>query len=185
MPVLVNPVGFGSGTPAGFPYVGTNAVGGSLETMTRHRVYAKQVTLATDMLIVSISAYMQASATDTRSALSVGLFTDVTGTPDAIVAISGGISPALIGSAGSEVLLEAAVGVPTGRWLTRPLGYWATAGDYWLAVQDNSGGPGRIAYDATGSDRYYSATSIWFTDWGLTTPTTSANDYSIRAEAWS
>ena len=187
MPMVVSSgrFGGGGGPPAGFPYIGTNAVGASLETMTRHRVYAQQVTLATDMLIVAIGAYLQASATDTSSHLSVALFTDAAGTPDMVVAYSGGTGDALSAQPGDELLLVDTGGNTSGRWLTRPLGYWATAGDYWLAVQDNSVAPGRIAYDATGADRYYTATGPWVTDWGFTGVTTSANLYSIRAEAWS
>jgi hypothetical protein len=62
------------------------------------------------------------------------------------------------------------------------MGKWLTAGDYWIAVAPlDTTTILQIAYDGSGSDRYYTSGGTWFSDWGYYTPTTSGNKYSIRA----
>ena len=160
-------------------YAGTNSIGGTFEAMTSRRVYAKQVTLANDCLVTAIEAYVDGGTAESKvDSLSVAIYSDAAGTPDSIVAYS--VNPT------SSVALDdtsGAGGNTTGRWLGVPMGKWLTAGTYWIAVAslDSLTEGQRIAYAASGSDRYYLAGGDWFTDWGFSAPTTSTRDYSIRA----
>lgn len=158
-------------------YVGYNTVGGSVEGMTGPRVYAKKVTLANACLITDIEAYIdQTAANDSVGEWKVGLYSDSAGTPDLLLAVN---------TTGTDHILldktNGAGGNTSPRWFGMPLGYWAAAGDYWIAVQAAANNGASIRYDATGSDRYYTSGGFWMTDWGFYAPTTTANAYSIRA----
>jgi hypothetical protein len=159
-------------------YVGYNTVGGSTEGMTANRVYAKKVTLANACLITDIEAYVDQSGFDDQvGEFHVALFSDSSGTPSRVLAVNaqGGVDYLLLDSA------SGAGGHNTPRWFGMGLGYWCTAGDYWLAVQVVSNSGLTIRYDGSGSDRYYTAGGFWIADWGWYAPTTSSNTYSIRA----
>lgn len=160
-------------------YAGYNTIGGSWETMTSARVVAKKITLANDCLLTDIEAYLDANANDSAFGFSIGLFDDNSGTPDHLLLRAG--TPYTV-----DTLFDNAAGgggINRGRWYGLPIGRWLTAGDYWIAVSatNQQGTTLRIAYDATGGDRYYSPGFNGFADWGFYTPTTTSNQYSIRA----
>jgi hypothetical protein len=160
-------------------YIGYNTIGGSWETATSLRVYAKKVTVSNDCLITSIGAYVRnnsAGADDQVEGVQVGLYTDASGSPALLIGMGG--------QQGSTVLFDSASGATgdgVARWFELPIGLWVTAGDYWLAVQPTNITILQIAYDGSGSDRYYTAGGEWMNDWGFYTPTTSSRTYSIRA----
>jgi len=178
--VVVGGVAAGGGVVQS--YIGYDTIGGTLETMTTRRVYAKKVTVATAGLLTGIEAYVDAGgADDSVGSIRVALFSDNAGTPNQVLSQASSSGE----SAFENLLLDTingAGGNTTPRWLGGSIGYWLTPGDYWLAVQHlrDSGGIFRIRYDATGSDRFYTAGGQWIADWGWYTPTTSANQYSIR-----
>lgn len=169
-----SPGGGGGVTQA---YVGYNTAGGSFERANL-RVYATKVTLANDCLLTAIEAYLKndsAGADDQVESFSVAVYSDNAGTPDKIIALNV--------HANSTMLLDSASGSTgdgTARWVGIPIGKWLPAGDYWLAVQLTDSSILNIAYDGSGSDRYYTSGGAWFADWGFYTPTTTSNKYSIR-----
>ena len=163
-------------------YAGYNTIGGSWETFGTGRVYAKSVTLANDCLMTSIGAHVRNQATvsdDQVENLAVALYTDNAGAPDLLVGYGGGN--------GTLILLDNTPGDGgdgVGRWLEVPLGKWLVAGTYWIAVAClDAASILQIAHDGSGADRHYtsSASPGWFADWGFYTPTTTSNQYSIRA----
>lgn len=165
-------------------FVGYNTIGASWEQMTTYRVLAKKVTLAADCLMTNIEAYVRNSASgsdDIVQALSFAIYSDSAGTPQYL------IGSGRDGSNGTPTILfdsaSGSTGDDTGRWYGIALGKWLAAGDYWITVQMcHSSTPNMaIAYDGSGSDRYYTSGGDWLSDWGFYTPTTSSNKYSIRA----
>lgn len=157
-------------------YVGTNSVGGSLETLVTRKWLLKSVVLANACLITDIEASIKASA-DKVDNFIVALFADNAGSPKELLALGG--EP----TASTVMALTTVVGAGTARWLGRAIGYWAAAGTYWLGVSagtDTDIGL-QIAYATSGSDRYFTTGGTWVTDAGYTTVSTGTNDYSIRA----
>lgn len=85
----------------------------------------------------------------------------------------------------TSVLFDANIGDTTGgpaRWFGLPVGTWVEPTDYWLAVTmwDTTIGS-RLNFAAGGTDRYYDAGGDWVADGGAYAITTTANNYSIRA----
>lgn len=155
-------------------YVGYNTIGGTTESSVLRKVYAKKVTLASAGWITSIGAYLKSDGADHVGALSVMLFEDVAGTPGKIIAYSGLTK--------TDLFLQTAAATTTARWVHRSLSYYATAGDYWIAVQDITATNHMVMHrDGSGSDRTYTSGGDWAADWGFYTPTTTSNTYSIRA----
>lgn len=166
-------------------YIGYNTVGASQETITAWRFYLKKVTLASAGLISSIGANIQLGSNSVVD-LAVGVYSDNAGTPYTPL----GMSNHGTGSGGSETGLYLVDSVaPTYHapaWIHRPLGLWLPAGDYWLAVVMGSTNAStlKLSHDGSGSDRWANAVSptkgAW-SPWAALTPTTSSNQYSIRA----
>lgn len=170
------PTGAGGGLTQ--EYVGYATGGGSTEQMTQYRVYMKKVTLANDCLLASVAAYVKNrnGVTETVGSLNAAVYDDNAGNPRYLIAY-------MMQSTGSA-LLDAVNGTGSGaetyRWLDVPMSVWLTAGDYWLAVT-TAAGTFDIAYDGSGSDRYYTAGGRWYTDAGWYAVTSNAsNKYSIR-----
>lgn len=166
-------------------YVGYNTVGGSWETMTTKRVLATKVTIGTACLITSIGAYLRnnsSGADDQVESMNTALYTDNAGTPQYLIHYNTNLTAA---TDGPTMLLDSASGATgdgTARWVENSCGVWVAAADYWIAVAPlDTATILQIAYDGSGSDRYYTSGGSWFTDWGFYTPTTTANKYSIRA----
>lgn len=154
-------------------YVGTNSVGGTWETLSALKVYAKKVTLATAGEIGSISAHMRqsgATAGDTR----FGLYTDSSGTPDQLIWASSQGLYYLAGAAGTG-------SSSPGRWFGCAVGLHLAAADYWIAVFDIDAKHDIAVVTTGGGDRTYVSNASTQADWGLFTPTTTSKDYSIRA----
>ena len=165
---------------AGFThsYLGTNAIGGSTEAMTNFRTYTKQVTPGSNGLVTSIGFYFNMGAGDHVPGVAVGLWADNSTKPGQLLAFNNTQTPSF--------LPEAALGTPTSRWIHVPLSYYLTSGTpYWIGLMFlQSSGVGTLAYDATGSDQYWTVSGgVWISDGGtLYAITTSANAYSIRAD---
>ena len=147
--------------------------------MTQYRVYLKQVTLATDGLLTSVAAYVKNrnGVTETVGSLNAAVYDDSGGNPRYLISY-------LMQSTGSALLdavQATGSGAETYRWLEVPIATWLAAGDYWIGVT-TAAGTFDIAYDGSGSDRYYTAGGRWYTDAGWYAITSNAtNKYSIRA----
>lgn len=159
-------------------YVGYNTVGASVETMAAlgaTSIRFKTVTLASAGLITSIGVNLTDSGTNGVSMLYGGLYEDNAGTPRNLLAVTGG-SPA-----NDTFVLKARA-----RWVHMPLGYYAAAGTYWLAVVNtDSSATLQIAYDTGGSDKSTLPTGGWIQDADFATITTGSKNYSIRASVLS
>lgn len=154
-------------------YLGYNTAGGTTETMTSKKVYAKKITVASAGLLVSVGAYVKDDGADHVGALHVALFEDNAGTPRKLLAYNF--------PAGTSLLPETAAATTAARWIEIPLAAPVAAADYWIAVMDSSTSPLVIHKDASGSDRTYTSGGAWLADWGFYTPTTTTDKYSIRA----
>jgi len=175
---VVNEGGSGSLSQS---YLGYNTVGGSVETMTSLRVYAKKITLTADGLLASVDCHIRGSAADLGSSQAAGVFSDSGGSPDLVLAFVGYDHDAV------SVYLRKSIGAAgTFRWFCTPIGIWLPAGDYWIFIHNRNGG-NDLHYDSGGSDRYMTeGAGLGITDWdGLYSPTTSSNTYSIRANVLS
>ena len=174
----VAPVGTAGGMT--HTYVGYNTVGGSLETVTVNRWYAKSVTLASAGLLTSISVYMK-WAEDGLGAIAAGVYTDSSGPAAAIAGATYGANK---GNAAAGSIFDPTASGPTfnARWFHLPMGVYLTAGTYWIAVTMSSDTTQPVIYyDGSGSDKYWTpAGPVRMLDGGLVTVNTSANKYSIR-----
>ena len=170
----------GGGGAVTFEVAGYNTIGGSTENMTSLRAYTKKVTLANNSALYSIDAYLNQDSDHVKS-MGVAVYPDVAGTPGRLMAVipmsSGGLFFHLNASSGGG-------GSYAARWLSFPIGCYLAAGDYWISIMLVGSGGGNLilAYDGSGSDRYYTSGGQWFSDWGYYAPTTSSNKYSIRAQ---
>jgi hypothetical protein len=172
-------LGAGGGGGGGLTqaYVGYNTAGGTIESWTANRVFAKKITLANDALITDIEAYVdQGGGDDSVADMMVALFEDNAGTPRYLLSHQHNPTQA------AHVLdtTSGGGGHQNPRWLGLPIGRWCPAGDYWIAAMATSSRM-RIYKDASGSDRYYTATGTWLADWGFYAATTTTDRYSIRA----
>lgn len=151
-------------------YAGRTTVGASWESMTTRRVLMKKITLANDCLLTNIEAHVRAPTSTPVNHVGFALFADNAGTPRDLLAYT------------APVLDTLAITNPNARWMSGAMGRWLTAGDYWIAVYCwETTTTLEIAYDATGSDRHYTAGGNWISDAGFTAITTGSNDYSLRA----
>lgn len=163
-----------SPTTGGFAqsYAGTSTIGGTWETVTTRRVYLKKVTLAADGMLASVEAYIRQSGA-AGSSISAGVYSDVSGSPTLQIATGAGgsIYPALGSTPGS------------GRWMSVPLGKWATAGDYWIAVFFFANNQDIAVDTASGTDRIYTSNADTQADanGGVFTVTNTSKTYSLRA----
>lgn len=163
-------------------YLGYNTVGGSTETTTLNRMYAKKITVASASLLTSIDAHIRTNTADHAGSLCAGVLSDSSGSPDLIMSNVQNSSIAMY-------LSKAGATNGTFRWFSVPIGIWLPATDYWIFVQHfvASGGSAiDIHYDTSGSDRYQTPSFNGVADWGgLYSSTTSSNRYSIRASVLS
>lgn len=153
-------------------YVGYNTVGGSWEGMTNQRFYNKKITLATDGLLTSISAYIKGNNQGGVVSFAAQITTDATG-PKYLIA-------AIVGPTWSSFIDKAA----DPRWYHIPMGVWLTAGDYWIGFSNmtNSGSEQtQLAYDGSGSDPIFTSGGAWATEGDQYANTDSTYKYSIRA----
>jgi hypothetical protein len=168
----------------GHSYVGKNAIGASSFTPVSYRMYSKKITLSQDAVIASIGvyAYESGGSAQVSSMPTVALYTDNAGTPGRLVAFSSGGDRADSWFPGNDTSPDST----DGRWTHVPLGYFATAGSYWMGVAVSDIGSLKFVYDASiGSDVYQTAGGSWLVDGsgasGVSPATTTTDDYSIRA----
>lgn len=156
-------------------YVGYNTVGGSTEALVDLRQYYKKVTLASACMIESIGVYIKQVTAGHVIGMAVGVLQDTAGTPDSVLAYNNN-------GASSSFLSTNNGAAGAARWVQMPIGLYAPAGDYWLAVCLTATAAGhQVYYDGSGSDKYHLNGALRITDSGWTTVTTSSNKYSIRA----
>lgn len=167
----------GGGGGAFLSDLGRTTVGASFENMTQYRWLLKKISVPGPGLIAAIGAHLKGDAGDHVGGLAVAVFLDAAGTPDRVIGYSHTTS--------ADLLLEKTAATPFARTVYVPVNVpVAAAGDYWIGVMSPmTTGYVTIAYDATGTDRYFTTTGAWSADpgGGLYALTTSANDYSIRA----
>lgn len=159
-------------------YEGYNTIGASTEVTTGARIYTKNLTLASDGLIASIGWYGDWNSANVY-AINVGVWTEVSSVPAIL-------------SAANTTPAQSIIGIHTGgtfpkRWLHVPIGFWATAGEWWIGVQFVTGvGSGTdLHYDTGGADRYWTPSGNWLNDGGENSQTDSTRHYSIRASVLS
>lgn len=156
-------------------FLGYNTVGGSTESMPNRKVYTKSITVPSNGILTSIDAYIALNTSDNVASFGAALYSDSGGSPSLLMHYI--MNPA------TSLLLDTASGgggvAP--RWFSIPCGTYLTAGNYWISVMTINNALLNIYYDGSGSDRYYTASGDWFSDWGFYSPTTSSNNYSIRA----
>jgi fructose-specific component phosphotransferase system IIB-like protein len=172
--------GAGAGGGVTHSYAGYNAIGGSTENVGDLRQYMKKITLASAAEISSIGMYLKQITAGEIIAMAVGLLDDAAGSPGKVIAIGQSANA----SSGQSAFLSTANGsAGAARWVHMPLGFWATAADYWLVVcLDLATVNSHQVYFDSGSDRYFTNGLLRITDSGWTTVTTSSNKYSIRAD---
>jgi hypothetical protein len=168
--------GGGGGTHS---YLGRSGTAGTMTALTTSRVVAKKVTTPGEGIFISIGAYLDnGGGNDAVGSFYVAMFDDSSGTPNNLIAYGAKVTA-------DSVLLDDTAGAggnTTARWFHCPIGlYVPSAGDYWIAITAGDGEL-RIAIDSgTGADRHYTASGTWFEDWGFHSPTTTSDDYAIRA----
>jgi hypothetical protein len=165
----------GGGDPT-HSFLGYNTVGGSAETMTQYRWYAKRITAATDGILLSLGAYIKWGADD-LGAIMAAVYEDAAGpVPNkALFATS-------IGTGSDTVDLSEAAGTRNPRWFSLPCGLFVTADDYWIAFATrNNSTQADIYYDTSGSDRYWTPGGFRILDGAYLSQTDSTRNYSIRA----
>lgn len=167
----VNVPGGGGFTHA---YVGTNAIGGSTETITDLRQYMQKVTLANDCMVASIGAYVKQISAGQILSMAVGILDDDSNSPDHVIALNVASSPTTFLSDNNAVAGDA-------RWVHMALGVWLTAGDYWLAMMFSLVGASHQVYYDAGSDQIFANAAWRLTDAGWASVTDSTRKYSIRA----
>lgn len=155
-------------------YLGYNSIGASTEAMTANRIYAKKIAVPSNGILTSIGVYCALNDEGIVTDMSSVLFSDNAGTPEKILSYQ--YSPY------ESILLDSVNGAGglLPRWLEFPCGLYLTAGDYWIGVASFINKM-NIYYDGSGSDRYYTSGNRWVADWGFYSPSTSSNNYSIRA----
>jgi hypothetical protein len=157
--------------------LGKNAIGGSTGAATNNRIYLKKITPSKDGLLTSIGIYVKLNSEGTNPAFRFMVWDDVSGDPRHLIGFSG--------VRDQDVLLDRINGAGglDARWIHGPIGIEVTAGtSYWIGWGYASSGNFIDHYydSGSGSDRYMTATTPW-QDAGWTTPTTTTDDYSIRA----
>lgn len=170
------PTGGGSGVT--LSRLGKTAVGGTWETLTTHRYYMKKITLAGAGVLTSVEAYIQLSNEAQVRQLGFALWADNAGSPRELLAYSDNRT--------TSILLDAVNGAGgiNARWYSGAFGRYLGAGSYWIgcgSIDTASGGHFQLAYDGSGSDRYYTSGSAWISDSGFYAVTTGTRDYSICA----
>jgi hypothetical protein len=158
--------------------VGYATIGGSNVAMAQYDHYVKQVTLATDGFLASVSIYIKGTGSGSALGVRVGVWDDVTGAPGHIRA-TGAVT-----NGASGIFPETVNGVASDAgWLTIPIGVWLAAGTYWIGFMQTNAGGFNIYYDGSGSDRKWTAGADNIS--GATTRytiTTTTNKYSIYAD---
>jgi hypothetical protein len=157
-------------------YIGYNTTGGSLLSMAQRAFYCCPVTPGTNGFVGSVSCYIEDDGSTHVADLHVAIFDDNSGAPGKIIAF-GGVSP-----------LTTFIPISTygQRWVSMPIGYWATGGtQIWLGVgsdQPSGSGALRLAYDTGGADYTFTASGDWVADATFYSPTNTTHKHSIRAD---
>lgn len=147
-------------------YLGYNTIGGTLESQTNNRQYMKQITVASNGILLSIDVYMQINAT-AQFSLNIVVLSDNAGVPD--IMLAGVPSQANVGYA---------MLTTRPRWFSVPVGLRVVAGDYWIGFNGSSFTARDIYYDAGGDSTMDGATDPRDVTGALTV---SAREYSLRA----
>lgn len=174
-----------SGTAGGgmtHSYIGYNTVGGTVEDAVANRNLCKSVTLASAGFIASIGAYIQMDTGPDSFGFMVGVWDDATATVGKLLAYGAPYGAGSGGSPGAAAVIAAT----SPRWVHVPLGFYATAGTYWIGIMTHACGFGanrlNLYYDGSGSDRRFDSGAGYLYDGGGTGgQTDTTRKYSIRA----
>lgn len=150
-------------------YVGRNSAGGSFESMTTSRMYAKKITIGEACLLTDVEGLVKGNGSNVGG-FQACVCADNAGSPGKVLSYS----------VAFQDIHNMTV---TAGWVGRPQGLWLTPGDYWIVVMTNDStntDATQIAYDAaSGGDKIAGTGGAWFTDslsWS-----SSDRNYSIRA----
>ncbi len=155
--------GGGGGTVS---YVGYNTIGGST-TPTANIAFYKQITLATNAIILSIGAYI--TGNNDLQGFAVGVMTDSGGAPINVLAVNGP----------TPVTTNLSINT-TPRWIDVPISFYAVAGTYWIVFASvYNSATTAISYDGSGGDG--TAASGKIADSTLATVTLGSRKHSLRA----
>lgn len=159
-------------------YMGYNTVGGSVESMTSSRWYAKKITTTGACELLSVQAYLT-QITNVNAHLMAAAVWDHNSTKPGLL-----LASAFIGAGtAASIAINKNSAPGTARWFGLPMGLHLSATtDYWIGfmVTLNSGAM-NLSYDGSGTDRYMTATGMYATDWDYFTDNSTTNKYSIRA----
>lgn len=163
-------------------YIGYNTVGGTEESATLNRVYAKKVTPGSTLILQAIEIYAR-ETTDSLQILNVAVYEDNAGAFGKVIASN--VSPlvAFTNNAtfgGGTASVARWWGVPLTATLTGSTSYWL--GWQWTTTAGNSPTP-RQFYDGSGTDRRFDSGGIFLPDGGRYTETTDSRKYSVRGLA--
>lgn len=160
--------GGGGGTGVAQSYLGYDAIGASVENMGNWKAYTKTLVVTTPGFLASIQAYVSISSRAGSEAFSALLWSDNAGQPQTLLAMA------------STTALARATG--TGRWLAVPIGIWLGVGTYHIGFGASQVNNSQIAYD-TGTDITFQSAGSFFDDYvSGDTLTTTARQYSVRAD---
>lgn len=157
-------------------YLGYNTQGSSQENATSKRMYCKKITPASAGLLASVGAYVDTLTNgNTPYGISAALFADNSNAPGTLLAANDI----------SFIVPEHPANTHPVRWLHLPISYYLAAStDYWIGFMFWTANTGRIYYDSSGSDQYFTSSSGAGTpvlaDGGFYTITTGSLKYSIR-----
>lgn len=169
--------GAGGAGGATFSTLGTTSAGASFAT--GRGLYVKKVTLASTGLIASIAGFVKGNASNYEG-IGAALFSDTTAAPINIIAVSSQFTTV---DAASKVGAIGRVNT-TVRALTFPIGFVATAGDYWIGIwiQNSDGSSVSLAFNSgTGSDKTQLAGGDGIADSSIAAFSGTSNDYCIYA----
>lgn len=154
--------------------IGTSSVGASDFSIGQYDYIYKKITLAAGQMITGISARVSSGgAVGNASGANPVIFSDNSGSPDEIIAIS-----ALLGDFQSYLDLSN----DGYRWLTYPMSYRSAAGeDVWIAMFGGSDTePFQIAYETTGgTDETLTGSNQYIED--AASAVTQTYDFSLYA----
>lgn len=162
-------------------YVGYNTAGSSWETPTDLRNYLKSITLASAGFLASIGFHVRGTADAINGFFSPRVWADSAGSPTSLLAF---------GMNEQTVVSDSTSSFPDpGYWVHAPIGIYLPAGTYWIGGIKQGLGSMDIAYDGSGSDKYFGNPSgtpyAIHANHSSVTVSNTTNKYSIRASVLS
>lgn len=169
----------GGGAEVTASILGYDTVGGTEESATINRVYAKSFTPTATGYLSMFEIYTR-ETTDSVQGLIVGLYENNAGALGKLISMERVLSVAMTNNAtfgGGTASVARWLGVPLSGKVTSGTTYWVA----WMWTAELGGSPTpRQFYDGSGTDRRYDSTNQFLTDGGRFTETTDSRKYSVR-----